>query len=272
MRRLTARAAVAAIAAGLIVVAPRLRGTTWTSWFTKLAWSWAGVPSGPLGWISSNWTMPVLHAPIYPVMARELDLQPDDDLLEVACGSGVFLATQAAHVRHVAGLDLSDIQVGLARRRLVDRIAAGTAEIVTGSAAELPWEDGRFSVVTCMDSVEAFPNPGSAMAEMYRVLRPGGRAVVSLGAKVDDGTQTHQVLEAVWVWSEDDARRLVEEAGFAEASVSYVSIGFDSRLGKVANRLMWQDEMRIVRGVKPGAKAPAQWTEEPSQELVGAAD
>ena len=270
MRRLMAQAGAAAIVAGMIVVAPRLRGTTWTSWFTKLAWSWAGVPSGPLGWISSNWIMPVLHGPIYPVMARELDLQPDDDLLEVACGSGVFLATQAAHVRHVAGLDLSDIQVGLACRRLVDRTTAGTAEIVKGDAAALPWEDGRFSVVTCMGSVEAFPDPGSALAEMYRVLRPGGRAVVSLGAKVADGTETHRVLGAVWVWSEDDARRLVEEAGFAEASVSYAPPGGDSRLANLVNRLVGEEEMRIVRGVKPAAEAPAQRTEEPSRELVGA--
>ena len=258
--------------AGLIVVAPRLRGTTWTSWFTKLAWSWAGVPSGLLGWISSNWTMPVFHGPIYPVMARELDLRPEDDLLEVACGSGVFLATQAAHVQRVAGLDLSDIQVGLARRRLADRIAAGTAEIVKGDAAALPWAGGRFSVVTCMGSVEAFPDPRAALAEMHRVLRPGGRIVVSLGAKVADGTETHRAMDAVWVWNEDDARRLVEEAGFAEASVSYASIGFDSRLGNIANRLMGQDEMRIVRGVKPATEAPVQRAEEPSLAPVGASD
>ncbi len=271
MRRLMARAAVAAIVAGLIAVAPRLRGTTWASWFRKLAWSWAGVPSGPLGWISSNWTMPVLHAPIYPVMARELDLQPDDDLLEVACGSGVFLTTQAAHVRHVAGLDLSDIQVGLARRRLVDRITAGTAEIVKDDAAALPWDDGRFSVVTCMGSVEAFPDPGAALAEMYRVLRPGGRAVVSLGAKVADGTQTHQIVGAVWVWSEADARRLVEEAGFAEVSVSYASTRGDNRIVNLLGSLTAEDEMRVVRGVKPAVKAPAQWTEELSPVAVGAA-
>jgi SAM-dependent methyltransferase len=269
MRRLMAQAAVAATMVGLIAVAPRLRGTTWAAWFTKLAWSWAGVPSGPLGWVSSNWTMPVFHAPIYPVMARELDLQADDDLLEVACGSGVFLATQAAHVRHVAGLDLSDIQVGLAHRRLADRIAAGTAEIVAGDAAALPWDDGRFSVVTCMGSAEAFPDPAAALAEMHRVLRPGGRIVVSLGARVPDGTATHRVMDAAWVWNEDDARRLVEEAGFAEVSVSYASIGFDSRLGDYANRLMGQDEMRIVRGVKPAAEAPAQ-AEEPTLVAVGA--
>jgi SAM-dependent methyltransferase len=237
MRRLMALAEVAAIVAAIVVIVPRLRGTTWSAWFRKLAWSWAGVPSGPLGWISAKLTMPMLHGPIYPVMARELELQPDDDLLEVACGSGVFLATQAANVRHIAGLDLSDIQVGLARRRLVDRITAGTAEIVKGDAAALPWEDGRFSVVTCMGSLEAFPDPGSALAEMYRVLRPGGRAALTLGAKVADGTETHQVMGGVWVWSEDDVRRLVEDAGFADVSISYA-------------RWPGAGEARLVRGIK----------------------
>jgi len=46
-------------------------------------------------------------------------------------------------VRYVAGLDLSEIQLGMARQRLADRIGAGTAEIVMGDAMALPWEDGR---------------------------------------------------------------------------------------------------------------------------------
>jgi SAM-dependent methyltransferase len=236
--------------AGLIAFAPRLRGTTWTAWFTKAACAWAGVPSGPLGWISSNWTMPRLHAPIYPVMAEALDLRPDDDLLEVACGSGIFLAEQAAHVRHVAGLDLSDIQVGLAQRRLADRIAAGTAEIVKGDATALPWDDGRFSVVTCMGSMEAFPDPGRAVAEMYRVLRPGGRAVMNIGERVPEGTETHRALGAIWVWSEADARGLAEGADFTDVSISYRPSGGDSPLAAVSSRLAGQGELRLVRGVK----------------------
>jgi ubiquinone/menaquinone biosynthesis C-methylase UbiE len=115
-----------------------------TGLLTKAAWAWAGVPSGPLGWVSSHWVMPRFHAQIYPVLARELKLRPEDDLLEVACGSGVFLADHAPQVRRVAGLDLSSIQVDRARRRLADRIAAGTAEIVHGDAAALPWPDGTF--------------------------------------------------------------------------------------------------------------------------------
>jgi SAM-dependent methyltransferase len=183
-------------------------------------------------------------------MAEALDLRPDDDLLEVACGSGIFLAQEAAHVRHVAGLDLSDIQIGIARRRLADRIAAGTAEIVKGDATGLPWDDGRFSVVTCMGSMEAFPDPGRAVAEMYRVLRPGGRAVMNIGERVPEGTETHRILGAAWVWSEADARGLAEGAGFTDVSVSYRPSSGDSRLAAVSSRLAGQEELRLVRGVK----------------------
>lgn len=246
-------AGAAAVAAGAVVLAPRARGSTWTEWLTRVAWSWAGVPSGPLGWVSSHWTMPRLHGPIYPCMAEALDLCPEDELLEVACGSGVFLARHAAHVRHVAGLDLSDVQIELARRRLVGRIAAGTAEIVKGDATELPWEDERFSAVTCMGSMEAFPEPSRALAEMFRVLRPGGRAVLEMGWRVPEGTETHQAFGGMWVWNEVDARRLVEDAGFVDVSVSYEDVRgeWTGPVG-LLNRLMTLEGMRIVRGTKSG--------------------
>ncbi len=258
MRRLFAIAGVGVVAAGGMALLPRLRGTTWTAWSSKVARSWAGVPSGPLGWVVSRWIMPRLHAPIYPMVARQLDLRPEDDLLEVACGSGIFLAEQASHVRHVAGLDLSDVQLSLARQRLADRIAAGTADIVKGDAASLPWDDARFSVVTCMGSMEAFPDPAPALAEMHRVLRRGGRAVVEMGSKVPDGTETHRWLDATWVWNESDARRLVEEAGFADVSISYETMVVDDRLAAFVNRLVPMEELRFLRGVKPRDATPAE--------------
>ena len=69
-----------------------------------------GVPRGALGSVGAR-LMPRLVGPLYPMMAEELDLRPDDDLLEVGCGSARLLAEQASHVRHVAGLDASEIQV-----------------------------------------------------------------------------------------------------------------------------------------------------------------
>ncbi len=254
MRRLVAVAGVGTVLAGAALL-PRIRGTTWSAWFQRIAWSWAGVPSGPLGWLSSRWVMPRLHGPIYPMMARQLGLQPDDELLEVGCGSGIFLTEQASHVRYVAGLDLSEIQIGLARKRLADRIAAATAEIVKGDAASLPWDDARFSVVTCMGSMEAFPDPARALAEMHRVLQPGGRIVVEMGAKVAPRTETHLWRGVTWVWNEPDTRRLAEEAGFADVVISYARYSSSalgsSRFAALANRFVGMEDLRFVRGLKP---------------------
>ncbi len=257
MRKLAVMAGAGVAVAGIVALLPRLRGTTWSAWFVKVGWSWAGVPSGPLGWVSTRWVMPRFHGPIYPLMAGELDLRAEDELLEVACGSGIFLASQASHVCHVAGLDLSEIQVGLARKRLADRIAAGTAEIVKGDAASLPWDDGRFSVVTCMGSMEAFPDPARSLAEMHRVLQPGGRIVVEMGARVAPGTETHLWRGMTWVWNEPDARRLVEEAGFVDVSISYASYSSaafgGTRLLAFANRFTGMEDLRFIRGAKPAS-------------------
>ncbi len=182
--------------------------------------AWAGVPSGPLGWAGSR-AMPVFHGPLYQVMGDALRLRPDDELLDVAGGSGVFLARQAGQVHRVAGIDLSDVQIALAHSRLGDRIAAGTAEIVQGDAGALPWPDDSFTVVTCMGSFEAFPDPEKVLAEMFRVLRPGGRTAVNIGEQVTRGTQTHRIFGGMWVWAEGDVRHMVEDAGFTHVTIQY---------------------------------------------------
>jgi len=239
-RRLTAGVAalatLALVSGAVLVVRGRSGRETGTGLRRALAFPVAGVPRGPLGWVSAR-VMPLAHGPVYPLVAGVLDLEPDDDLLEVACGAGVFLEKHASHVGQIAGLDLSDIQLALARRRLADRIDAGTAQIVKGDAVALPWEDDRFSAVACMGSLDFFPEPQKALCEMHRVLRPGGRAVLSIGSKIDDARESGKPdAWGVWVWSEADAWRMMEEAGFADVSISYGPWG--------------GAEARLVRGVK----------------------
>jgi ubiquinone/menaquinone biosynthesis C-methylase UbiE len=96
--------------------------------------------------------------------------------------AGLFLARYASQVGRVCGLDLSPTQIAMARRRLRARLDAGSAEIVEGDAVELPWPDATFTVVTCMGSVELFPDPQAALQEMQPVLRPGGRLALTMGA------------------------------------------------------------------------------------------
>ena len=242
----------AAVVAGVIALAPRMCGSTWTDWLGKAMWSAAGIPSGPLGWLSAR-SMPRDHAPFYRLAAEALELRADDELLEVGCGSGAFLDWHAAHVGHIAGLDASDIQVGLARERLAERIAAGTAEIVKGDASALPWADDRFSVVTIIAALELFEEPGPALAEMYRVLRPGGRGVFTMGFSLDATKATgRRSASGMWAWSEADARRLGEEAGFADVSVTYERVTSADRLDEVIQRaFVGSHDMRLVLGVKP---------------------
>ena len=211
-----------------------------------------GLPSGPLGWVAT-WQMAFEHRRAYATMARELDLQPDDDLLDVGCGSAAFLQRHAAHVRHVAGLDASRIPVDMAQRRLADRIAAGTAQIVLGDAMALPWPDDRFSVVTAYVCPELVPDPLKALSEMQRVLRPGGRAVLTLGFPLKDASLSGtRSAWGLWRWSEADARRLMEEAGFGEVTVSPPPTPWFS--------------LQLARGTKPAAPAVTETAEAPALE------
>ena len=197
-----------------------------------------GVPRGALGSLGAR-LMPKLVGRLYPMMAGELDLQADDDLLEVGCGSAALLAEQAAHVRNVAGLDASEIQVAMARKRLADRIAAGTAEIVLGDAMALPWKDGRFSVISCLNCLKFVPDPPKALREMHRVLRPDGRLVLTIDKQTDKWGRSGAVdAMGQWQWSVDDARRMMEEAGFTAVSVA----DMPTRLG-----------LQFVRGAKRAA-------------------
>ena len=90
------------------------RGALREGWRANLFSAFWGVPSGPIGWVGAR-VLPVLSGRLYEVVRDELDLQPDDDLLDVGCGAGAFLGDNAAHLRFVAGVDSSPIQVGMAR-------------------------------------------------------------------------------------------------------------------------------------------------------------
>ena len=250
MRRFLVMAGAAAAVAGVAIGVIRSRGASGKGWRERLMITSTGLPSGPLGWLSAR-TMALGHGPIYATMAGELDLQPDDDVLDVGCGSAGLLQRHAAHVRHVAGLDASAIQVGLARRRLADRLAVPAAEIVLGDAMALPWADGRFSVVTACYCLEFVPDPLKAMSEMQRVLRPGGRAVLSFGLATRDARLSG--TKNAWGfprWSETDARRLMEEAGFGDVSVSPPPTAYFLA--------------QLVRGLKPASPAVGQPAETPA--------
>lgn len=195
-----------------------------------------GRPSGPLGWLGSQ-VMPLLSRRLNKPMGSALDLRADDDLLDVGCGSGDFLAHAAQTVRFVAGLDASDVQVRMARRRLRDRLAVGTAELVLGDAEALPWDDGRFSAVASLNCLKFVAKPDRALAEMHRVLRADGRIAVLVDTEVPAAESGRVDGFGQRQWSSAEISRMVQDAGFVEVSVRQLPTSYY--------------RLQLVRAVKP---------------------
>jgi ubiquinone/menaquinone biosynthesis C-methylase UbiE len=101
--------------------------------------------------------------------------QASGEALEVAIGTGRNLPHYPPDVR-LTGIDFSPAMLELARRR-ADQLGR-TVELREGDAHALALADGSFDTVVCTLSLCAIPDPQAALAEMRRVLRPGGRLLL----------------------------------------------------------------------------------------------
>ena len=123
-------------------------------------------------------------APVYDVMNRvmtagldrrwrritvEQAVRPDDRVLDVCCGTGDLAIAARKRGASVVGLDFSEQMLERARAK------RGDVEWVRGDLLALPFEDGSFDAVTVGFGVRNVEDLPAALAEMRRVLRPGGR-------------------------------------------------------------------------------------------------
>jgi ubiquinone/menaquinone biosynthesis C-methylase UbiE len=109
-----------------------------------------------------------------PLMVRALSLPTRERVLEVGCGCGVALPGLARLLRpsRLAALDIEPVFLAVARARLdAEGIAA---ELVQGDVRRMPFPRASFDLVVDFGTCYHIARPGAALAEIARVLAPGG--------------------------------------------------------------------------------------------------
>jgi len=188
----------------------------------------------------------------YREQARRLtDGLPDGTrVLEVAPGPG-YLAIEMARLGtfHVTGLDISHTFVEIASDNA--RKAGVAVEFRQGDAARMPFESESFDLVVCHAAFKNFTLPRRALAEMYRVLRAGGTAVIqdmskdATHADIEDEVRdmdlgrfnaftTKATLEMLKrrAYSPGQFERLAAESPFRTCEITTEGIGLQVQLKK----------------------------------------
>ncbi len=101
------------------------------------------------------------------------------NLLDIGCGTGLFVEKYIQNGGCGTGLDISEKMVAKARRRCPG------CEFMVGTGENLPFKDGSFNAVSSVLVFSYVKNPVAMLSEVYRVLTPGGSvALCTLGKKL----------------------------------------------------------------------------------------
>lgn len=130
---------------------------------------------------------------------------------DLGCGTGQVALALAPFVTRVIAVDRSGEMLQAARRRVRD---AGNVEVRRGDLEALPIADGELDAATLLLVLHHLPDPAAALAEAARVLRAGGRLVIS-DMLPHEHEEYRQQMGHVWLgFADDQLRRLLASAGF----------------------------------------------------------
>ena len=188
----------------------------------------------------------------YKKLARSLagKLEEGASVLEVAPGPGYLAIELAQQGRfRVVGLDISKTFVAIAEANAKD--AGVRVEFHLGNASAMPFDFDSFDLIVCRAAFKNFAEPVGALEEMYRVLKPGGKALIidmrpdaskaDIAAEVDGmklGWLNSLISRLILQWlrlrahSKETFRQMAAQTPFKTCGVEEESMGMEITLKK----------------------------------------
>ena len=180
--------------------------------------------------------VPGIFGPWSADLLERVNLQPGEHFLDVACGTGIVSRQAAPFVGdtgRVVGLDMN--------AGMLDKARSLDASIDwrEGDATDMPFSDQEFDVVVCHHGIQQIPDRLSSVAEMHRVLQPGGRLAAAMWCSIEGspgylslrralerhlGVSAAEAMDQPFCFGESGpVQALLEAGGFRDVHVQRVS-------------------------------------------------
>ena len=184
----------------------------------KSFFSQCARPEGALGRVMLSF-MNYTHAPLTNWGLKLVDVQDGWTMLDVGCGGGFTIRRllKQSHDAQVYGIDISEESVAKAKKVNAD-VLDQQVFITLGSAEKLPYEDGKFNLVTAVETVYFWPNLPNCLQEVRRVLKQGGKFAIMVEV-VDSDSKWTSVVEGMTAYSPEDLKKLLDDAGFTQTEI-----------------------------------------------------
>ena len=136
--------------------------------------------------------VPSIFGPWAKIMVEKLELEESDNLLDVACGTGIVARTaQSQSSIEISALDINHGMLEVAKQQNQQ------INWIHGSAENLPFDDNHFNKVACQFGFMFFPDHHKTIAEMQRVTKPNGKIVISVWDTIQNNEGYAELVEIV---------------------------------------------------------------------------
>ena len=177
----------------------------------------------PHGWFGSLVVSRVMNRVNRKITVSTLDMLGIDNrhnVLEIGFGGGVGLEELLPRITSgiVSGVDLSTTALGKAQRKFRTEIGSGKMRLQLGDVCKLPFPDQAFDRVFTINTIYFWSDTVQGMAEIYRVLKPGGMAAVSIRSA--EKMRQHAVTKFNFrLFSGEDVAAAMRDTGFQDVRI-----------------------------------------------------